>query len=111
MAQLRQDYDQFVQREAEILVIGPEDRRAFADYWQKEKLPYVGLPDPDHTVANRYGQEVKLLKLGRMPALIVVDKQGHVRFRHYGDSMQDIVPNRELLALLDQLHRKQGANP
>lgn len=107
MAQLRQDYPQFVQRDAEIVVVGPEDRRAFADYWRKESLPYVGLPDPDHTVANRYGQEVKLLKLGRMPALMVVDKQGTVRYQHYGNSMQDIVPNRELLALLDSLNAEQ----
>lgn len=107
MAQLRQDYEQFAAREAEIVVVGPEDRRAFADYWRKESLPYVGLPDPDHTVANRYGQEVKLLKLGRMPALIVVDKQGMVRYQHYGASMQDIVPNRELLALLDKLNAER----
>lgn len=105
MAQLRQDYEQFVQREAEILVIGPEDRRAFVDYWQKEKLPFIGLPDPDHTVANRYGQEVKLLKFGRMPALVVVDKEGDVRFRHYGNGMEDIVPNRVILDLLDRLNR------
>lgn len=108
MAQLRQDYEQFVQREAEILVIGPEDRRAFVDYWQKEQLPFIGLPDPDHTVANRYGQEVKLLKFGRMPALVVVDKQGDIRFRHYGDSMQDIVPTQTVLALLDRLNRAEG---
>lgn len=107
MAQLRQDYPQFVQRDAEIVVVGPEDRRVFADYWRKESLPFVGLPDPDHTVANRYGQEVKLLKLGRMPALMVVDKQGTVRYQHYGNSMQDIVPNRELLALLDSLNAEQ----
>lgn len=108
MAQLRQDYPQFVQRDAEIVVVGPEDRRVFADYWRKESLPFVGLPDPDHTVANRYGQEVKLLKLGRMPALMVVDKQGTVRYQHYGNSMQDIVPNRELLALLDSLNAEQS---
>jgi peroxiredoxin Q/BCP len=111
MAQLRQDYEQFVQREAEIVVIGPEDRQAFADYWQKEKLPYIGLPDPAHTVANRYGQEVKLLKFGRMPALVVVDKEGYVRFRHYGESMQDIVPNQTLLALLGSASARGRRKP
>jgi hypothetical protein len=30
MAQLRQDYDEFVKRDAEVLVIGPEDEVAFA---------------------------------------------------------------------------------
>lgn len=107
MAQLRQDYQEFQRHDAEIVVVGPENAAAFASYWEKEQLPFVGLPDPDHSVANRYGQEVKLLKLGRMPALMVIDKQGVVRYQHYGDSMQDIVPNAEVLALLDELQREQ----
>jgi peroxiredoxin len=101
MAQLRQDYQQFVERDTEIVVIGPEDRKAFADYWAKEQLPYVGLPDPDNSVAGRYGQEVKLLKMGRMPAMMVIDKQGQVVQSHYGDSMRDIPANSDVLALLD----------
>ena len=44
MAQLRQDYEKFVARDAEILVIGPEDAKAFADYWAKEDLPFDGTP-------------------------------------------------------------------
>jgi peroxiredoxin Q/BCP len=102
MAQLRQDYAEFEKRQAEIVIVGPEDRSAFVGYWDKEKLPFVGLADPDHTVANRYGQEVKLLKMGRMPATMVVDKTGEVIYTHYGDSMKDIPPNRELLAVIDE---------
>ncbi|MBN1136298.1 MAG: redoxin domain-containing protein [Anaerolineae bacterium] len=103
MAQLRQDYQQFVARDAEVVVIGPEDQKAFQDYWQKESLPFVGLADPAHTVSSRYGQEVSLLKLGRMPALMVIDKAGEVRFQHYAGAMFDIPPNRQVLAVLDGL--------
>jgi peroxiredoxin len=106
MAQLRQDYDEFVARDAEILVVGPDDRRAFQDYWSKEDLPFVGLADPTHTVALRYGQEVKLLKWGRMPALMIVDKASQVVYAHYGDSMSDIPPNHEILAVLDGLNQE-----
>jgi peroxiredoxin Q/BCP len=105
MAQLRHDYLEFMAREAEVVVVGPEEKEAFARYWQKEALPYVGLPDPEHRVADLYGQQVKLLKLGRMPALIVIDKAGQIRYRHYGDSMRDIPANDEILALLDQLNQ------
>jgi peroxiredoxin len=104
MAQLRQDYEEFAKRDAEVLVVGPDDRAAFQQYWQKEQLPFVGLPDPEHTVADLYGQQVKLLQMGRMPALMVVDKEGQVRYRHYGSSMRDIPPNDEILALLDELN-------
>jgi peroxiredoxin Q/BCP len=104
MAQLRQDFADFEQRQTKILVVGPENADAFARYWQDNELPFVGLPDPTHSVLRLYGQEVNLFKLGRMPAQVVVDKKGTARFVHYGDSMSDIPENRELLALLDALN-------
>jgi peroxiredoxin Q/BCP len=68
MAQLRHAYEKFVERDVEVVVVGPEDARAFTQYWEKESLPFVGLPDPKHDVLKLYGQQVKLFKLGRMPA-------------------------------------------
>jgi peroxiredoxin Q/BCP len=109
MAQLRQDYAEFEKREAEIVIVGPEDQSAFVGYWDKENLPFVGLADPDHTVANRYGQEVKLLKMGRMPATVVVDKTGEIIYLHYGDSMKDIPANHEILAVLDERNQTLSA--
>ena len=103
MAQLRQDYDQFVQRETEIVVVGPESTQDFIRYWRENDLPFIGLPDPQHTILKLYGQEVNLLRLGRMPAQIIIEKQGVARFVHYGKSMSDISENGELLALLSQL--------
>jgi peroxiredoxin len=62
-------------------VLGPENADAFRKYWEKESLPYVGLPDPKHTVLKLYGQEIKSFKFGRMPAQVTVDKEGHRPFR------------------------------
>ena len=109
MAQLRQDYDEFVARYAEVLVIGPDGPRAFQRTWQQESFPFPGLADPQHRVAEAYHQEVNLLKLGRMPALIVVDKRGQIRFEHYGESMSDIPLNQAVLELLDELTREPVA--
>ncbi len=104
---MRQDYDEFVARDAEVLVIGPDGPRAFQRTWEKEAFPFPGLADPQHKVADAYGQEVSLVKLGRMPALILVDKSGQIRFEHYGESMSDIPLNRKVLELLDELYREQ----
>jgi peroxiredoxin Q/BCP len=104
MAQLRQEYPQFVARDIEVVVVGPEDAAAFAEYWQKESLPFIGLPDPKHSVLKRYGQEVKLFKFGRMPAQVLIDRAGVARFVHYGHSMSDIPPTAEILALGDELN-------
>ena len=103
MAQLRRDYDEFVERGAEVVVVGPDNVEKFAEYWAREKLPFVGLPDPKHRVLKLFGQQVKIFKLGRMPAQVLVDKQGTARFVHYGHSMSDIPGNREMLDLLDRL--------
>lgn len=102
MAQLRQDYPQFVERDTEVVVVGPENAAAFAAYWQKESLPFIGLPDPVYSVLKLYGQEVNLFRLGRMPAQVLIDKTGIARFVHYGKSMADIPENEEILALVDE---------
>jgi peroxiredoxin Q/BCP len=104
MAQLRQDYPEFVKRQAQVIVVGPENAKAFAAYFQQNDLPFIGLPDPKASVLKLYGQEVNLYKLGRMPAQVIVDKNGAARFVHYGHAMSDIPENAELLALLDQLN-------
>ena len=103
MAQLRQDYEQFVERETAVLVIGPEDAQKFSAYFSEHQLPFIGLPDPKHQVLKQYGQQIKLFKLGRMPAQILVDKAGIARFVHYGHNMRDIPPTEEMLALIDRL--------
>jgi peroxiredoxin Q/BCP len=107
MAQLRQDYDQFSRLGAEIIVVGPEGEEAFEAYWQKESLPFIGLPDPKASVLKLYGQEVNLFKMGRMPAQVIVDREGIARFVHYGHSMSDIPGNSELLELLEELNQKE----
>ena len=108
MAQLRQSADAFQAREARIVVVGPEGPTAFAEYWKDHDLPFTGLPDPKHSVLKLYGQEVKLFKLGRMPAQVIVDRNGTVRYAHYGHSMGDIPSNAELLALLDEIDGRDG---
>ena len=104
MAQLRQDYQEFIKRQAQIIVIGPEDASAFNTYWRENELPFIGLPDQKASVLKLYGQEVNLFKLGRMPAQVIVDKSGIARFVHYGHSMSDIPENDEVLCLLDELN-------
>jgi len=103
MAQLRQDHAEFVARDTEVLVVGPDDAAAFAEYWESESLPFTGLPDPAHSVLRLYGQEVNLFKLGRMPAQVLIDKAGVARFVHYGHSMVDIPRNEEILSLVDEI--------
>jgi len=63
-------------------------------------MPFIGLSDIKSKNAEKYYQEVNLVKLGRMPAVFIIDPEGIIRYVHYGDSMKDIPENSELLMFL-----------
>jgi peroxiredoxin Q/BCP len=105
LARLRDQYQQFTRRGAEIIAVGPNAPAIFEQYWENERIPFIGLPDPEHRVALLYRQEVNLFKLGRMPLNCIVDAYGYIRFAHYGASMQDIPTNEALLQVIDELNK------
>jgi peroxiredoxin Q/BCP len=107
MAQLRRDQQEFAIRDAQVVVVGPEDAAAFGRYWTKHKMPFIGLPAPTYRVLKRYGQEINLFKFGRMPAQVLVNKAGVAKFVHYGHDMSDIPSNAEILELIDELNAEQ----
>jgi peroxiredoxin len=106
MAQLRQDYDAFVQRDTAVIAVGPDSKKDFQDYWNKHDIPFIGLADPDHQVAKQYDQEVNILKFGRVPAQMVIDKKGTVHYVHYSDSMSDIPENEDILSKLEEINKE-----
>ena len=97
-----------------VLLSGKQNRKKIGGFEKDVRLPhhlpFIGLPDPQSSVLKRYGQEVNLFKLGRMPAQVIVDKASIARYVHYGHSMSDIPENSELLDLLDQLNDEIGEN-
>jgi peroxiredoxin len=101
---LRQDYSEFTRRGAEIVALGPDGPNAFRRYWEEEHLPFIGCADIKSAVASQYQQEVNWIKMGRMPALLIIDKEGQIRFRQYGESMSDIPENTEVLKILDEMN-------
>jgi peroxiredoxin len=106
MEQLRQNYQQFMDSGTEIIAIGPENDKAFKEWWDEHQMPFTGVADPKHVIADTYGQQVKLIKLGRMPASILVDKHGHIRYTHFGESMADIPETDEMMSLIDGLNKE-----
>jgi len=104
LARWRDNFEEFKRRGVEILAVGPDPLPVFKQYWANEKIPFIGLPDPDHSVARTYRQEVNLFKMGRMPLNCVIDANGYVRFAHYGNSMSDIPSNEEILHVIDELN-------
>ena len=100
---MRQEYQHYVKLDTEIVVVGPEGTEAFQEYWENENLPFIGIPDPKHKILKLYGQEVKLFKLGRLPAQMLIDKSGMLRYVHYGHSMTDIPSNEDMINLIKKM--------
>jgi peroxiredoxin Q/BCP len=80
--------------------VGPEKAESLRERRARENLPLIGLPNQGHTVLKLYGQEVKIFKLGRMPAQMLIDKAGMLRHVHFGHAMTDIPPNEEILRVI-----------
>ena len=66
---MKQDFREFTSRNTTIVVVAPHSAEKVAKFWKEEDLPMIGVPDEEGKLAGLYGQEWKLLKLGRMPAL------------------------------------------
>ncbi len=110
MAQLCQDYHQFVQTETEVIAVGPDSLEDFKRFWIQGNIPFIGLADPDHQAARLYDQEVTLLKFGRVPAQMIIDKEGVTRYVHYARSMSDIPENDEIIKLLKEINKQNILN-
>lgn len=103
MIELARAYPEFQKRTTEILAVGVDTAPAFERFWTAQEIPYRGLPDTERRVLRKYGQQVNLLRLGRLPAVVVIDRDGIVRYIHYGGSMMDIPPVSRLLEEIDKI--------
>jgi len=101
MMQLHQDYEKFEAKDTIIVAVGPEKQEKFKSYFEEHNFNFYGLPDPGGEVLKLYGQEMKIFKLGRMPAQMLINKEGTLRYVHYGHSMKDIPDNEEILGLIE----------
>jgi alkyl hydroperoxide reductase subunit AhpC len=60
--------------------------------------------DKKKKVAKMLHQEKKLLKLGRLPGLLILDKDNIIRYAYYSDSRKDIPKNDEIFEVINELN-------
>ena len=78
-----------------------ENAQKLEQKYAREKYPI--FYDKDKKVVKMLNQEVRLIKLGRMPGLLIVDKKGVIQFAYYGENMHDIPKNELLFEVLEKL--------
>lgn len=105
MARFRDHYSEFTARGVELIAVGPDTLESFQNYWKRENLSFMGLPDPDHKVAKMYKQEVNLFKFGRMPLNCVIDTEGYIRYIHYSANRMDYPDTEIFFNVIDELNK------
>ena len=86
-----------------ILVDSIENAQKMEQKYARNK--YAIFYDESKKVSKMLNQQIKITKLGRMPGLLIVDKQGIVQFAYYGDSMKDIPENKVVLDVIEKLNK------
>ncbi|MBD3214963.1 MAG: redoxin domain-containing protein [Candidatus Lokiarchaeota archaeon] len=105
MGHLRRDYDKFQEKNTElypILVDEEENAQKMEEKYARNRYPI--FYDKENQVAKMLNQEKKLLKLGRLPGLLILDKENIIQYAYYSDSMKDIPENEELFKVINNLN-------
>ena len=97
LGSLAANYEKYQELNTELYAItadNQENAQKLETKYAKGKFP-VYFDEAGDTV-KLLKQEWKVLKLGRMPGLLIIDKKGIIQFAYYSDSMSDI-PKNEVL--------------
>lgn len=78
------------ERGISVLVVAPDSAQRIQQYYQAHEMHFSTVSDPKGELLKVLGQEINWLKLGRMPGLIGIDRDGHLVVRHRGKSMSDL---------------------
>lgn len=100
---MRQDYQKFLELDAEVIAIAPDTMRNAQNYFQDNQLPFLGLVDDQLDVYAQYDVQSKLTSLGQRPGLFIIDKKGITRFTYLGTQQWQIPSNQLVLEQLSKL--------
>ena len=102
---LGKDFEKFNELDAVLYAILPDNLENAQKFESEFAKTYPIYYDDKKKVNKMLKQEVKPLKLGRMPALLIIDKQGIIKYAYYSDSMDDIPENEEIFNIVKKLNK------
>ncbi|MDD5222431.1 MAG: redoxin domain-containing protein [bacterium] len=108
---LRNDYPKFRNLNTIVAAVGQHSKREFANIWKTFALPIIGLPDDRGKVAQLYGQKVLFEKLGRLPALFIIDPIGFISYAHYCGDIFDYPHQEKLFSILADKYLPAPVSP
>jgi peroxiredoxin Q/BCP len=100
---LRDRIAEFEQRGVQILAIAPDSVEHAQGYFQRNDIPFPCLADPERKVFRQYDVKSAIVSLGQRPGLIVIDREGVVRYSYLGWQQYEIPTVDETLKQIDAL--------
>lgn len=110
-------YDEFRDRNTEIVSIVPEPAAKIKDWQDSYDLPFPLCADPDKSVSERYEQPVRFGILGnlsdflgRMPKAVLLDcrtADPSIAYTHEGSSTWDRPELSEIFSAIDTRHKER----
>jgi peroxiredoxin len=104
-ARLRKDLEKFEELDGYLYTIMADNEKNAKKMEEKYARKYPVFYDETKKVPKLLKQEIRLLKLGRMPGLLVVDKKGIIQYAYYGKNMHDIPENEEIIGVLRRINK------
>ena len=104
-ARLRRDLEKFEELDGYLYPILVDNEENAKKMEQKYARKYAIFYDESEQVAKMLKQEIRWIKLGRMPGLLVIDKKGIIQYAYYGKNMHDIPDNNEILKVLEKINK------
>ncbi|MBN1216450.1 MAG: redoxin domain-containing protein [Candidatus Lokiarchaeota archaeon] len=88
-----------------IYAILADNKKNALKMHQKYSRIFPIFYDENKKIVRNLNQEIKILKMGRMSGLLIIDKHGIITYTYYSDNMHDIPENRILLNELRKLNK------
>ena len=94
---MAEQYREFVDAGAEVVTVLSDSADRALSYFQRNRIPFPCLVDPEHRVYDLYLVESRVVSMGQRPGLFVIDAEGIVRYAHIGWQQWEIPRNAEIL--------------
>ena len=110
LADLRDQYPLISNQDGEVIAISTDGIDVAKDMAVDLQLPYPVISDPDAGIIKLYGVFDDAVATA-YPALILVDKNGVVRYRKKIEGLNDLVPADKVVNRLKDLGTMHGKEP
>ncbi|NHI92845.1 MAG: hypothetical protein EAX96_10120 [Candidatus Lokiarchaeota archaeon] len=106
LRKLAKDIKKFRELDVELIPILQDNKRntiKVEEQFTQNKIRIYY--DVKREIGKVFNQEINMLKLGRIPAMFIIDKNGTIIYAYYSDTMDDIPNNTEIFDFLWNLKK------